>query len=169
MLASRVRVGGALHLGVAVENLSLGGAFVRCASSPPLRTHATVELLVPGLPQHLVMAGTVVFVVTPAQAATGTRTAGFAVQFVDPLPLRTQQGLERLLRELEPTARIPIDTGERPTASMPRPGAAPAPAEPPAELAVLRERLAQQERELQRLRAENERLTAALRGAPRRG
>ena len=158
MLSSRVRVGGALHLGLAVENLSLGGAFVRCPSSPPLRTHTTVELLVPGLAQPLVMAGHVVFVVTPAQASAGGRAAGFAVQFVDPLPPRTQQGLERLLRDLDPRARIPIDSGESPTASMPRPAAA----EAPSELAALRERLGQQERELERLKEENERLRAQL-------
>ena len=44
-MSSRVRVGGALHLGLAVENLSLGGAFVRCAQVPPLRSHATLEVL----------------------------------------------------------------------------------------------------------------------------
>lgn len=167
LLSSRVRVGGALHLGLAVENLSLGGAFVRCASSPPLRTHATVEVLVPGQAQPLVMPGAVVFVVTPAQAVAGHRTSGFAIQFVDPLPPRTQQGLERLLRGLDPATPIPLDTGEQPTGSLPRPVAGAA-REPAAELTVLRERLAQQERELERLRLENERLRAAQRPAPRR-
>lgn len=162
LLSSRVRVGGALHLGLAVENLSLGGAFVRCASSPPLRTHATVELLVPGQAQPLVLPGAVVFVVTPAQAVAGHRAAGFAIQFVDALAPRTRQGLERLLRGLDPRAPIPLDTGAQPTGSMPT-VPADAATDPSAELAVLRQRLAEQQRELDRLRLENERLRAAPR------
>ena len=153
-MSSRVRVGGALHLGLAVENLSLGGAFVRCAQVPPLRSHATLEVMVPGVNQPLVLPGQVAFVLPAAEAAARKSPPGFAIEFVKPLPPHLQRGLEKLLRELDAKALIPLV--EEPPAEE-KTQAVPA-FDPSGEVAALKKLVAAHEREIERLEKENVRL-----------
>ncbi len=166
-MSSRVRVGGALHIGLAVENLSLGGAFVRCPTSPPLRSHATVELVVPGVTAPLVLPGKVAHVVSLAEAQKGQAHAGFSIEFVQPLPGSTRQGLERLLRTIDPRALIPVEADEDSSTQMVTVPELEAldqkPPAPSAEVATLRRLVAGQERELARLKAENEKLREMVR------
>lgn len=168
-MSSRVRVGGVLHLGLPVENLSLGGAFIRCAQSPPLHTHASLELGVPGVNQPLLLTGQVAFVVSAAEATRRKATPGFAIEFAKPLPPHVQKGLEHLLRGLDANALL-VTVPEAPASSSARTQSVPA-FEPPAEageLAVLRKLVASHERELERLRKENTQLRNALRQLPTR-
>lgn len=156
-MSSRVRIGGALHIGLGVDNLSLGGAFIRCAQTPPLKSQVVLELAVPGVEQALVLPGRVAFTVNVADAATRKVSPGFAIEFTQPLAPHLEKGLERLVRAVDPRAVAPL----------PRMSAAPAVVEaPPTEdqeaLAALRLRFASQERELMRLRRENEELKARL-------
>ncbi len=152
-MSSRVRVGGALHLGLAVENLSLGGAFVRCAQVPPLRSHATLEVLVPGVNQPLVLPGQVAFVLSAAEAAARKASPGFAIEFVKPLPPHLQRGLEKLLGELDEKALIPLQ--EAPSDEKTQSVAA---FDPSGEVAALKKLVAAHEREIERLESENVRL-----------
>ncbi len=156
-MSSRVRVGGALHIGLGVENLSLGGAFVRCVQMPPLKSHTMLELNVPGVTQPLALPGKVAFVVTPADAATRKVPAGFAIEFVQPLPPHVEKGLERLLRGIDASALVPMaaPATELEVPVVTPPGDA-------EELAALRVRYASQEREVVRLKRENEELKARL-------
>jgi hypothetical protein len=163
-MSSRVRVGGALHLGLAMENLSLGGAFIRCGQTPPLHTHATLELTVPGVTQPLLLPGKVAFTVSAAEAVARKTAAGFAIEWVQPLPPHLRKGLERLLRDIDPRALVPLET-EDPDSERTQT----APVHVPAgelgdsgELAALRKLVTAHERELKRLQAENEQLRALL-------
>lgn len=166
-MSSRVRVGGALHIGLAVENLSLGGAFVRCPTSPPLRSHATLELVVPGVTTPLLLPGHVAHVVSLAEAQKKQALAGFSIEFVEPLPPNAKQGLDRLLRTIDPRALIPVETEEdssTQTVSVPAyepPAPKAVPSSP--EVATLRKLVAGQEREIARLKAENTQLRELVR------
>lgn len=174
-LSSRVRVAGALHLGLPIENLSLGGAFIRCAHSPPLRSHASLELSVPGLQRPLLLTGQVTFAVTPADAAAKKVAPGFALQFQQPLPPHVQQGLELLLRSVdaralqaeradepqtEITQAVPAFIPGAPSSPAPRVAA---PREPNHELLALRKLVTLHEQELERLKQENAQLRALVR------
>lgn len=165
-MSSRVRVGGVLHLGLPVENLSLGGAFIRCAQAPPLHTHATLELGVPGVNQPLMLSGKVAFVVSGPDAAKRKVSPGFAIEFVRPLPPHVQKGLEHLLRGVDANALVPPPRDEPVSASASaRTQSVPA-FEPPgdaAELAALRMKVAAHERELDRLQRENAQLRTLVR------
>jgi PilZ domain len=154
-MASRVRVGGALHIGLGVENISMGGAFVRCGQSPPLKSHATLELMVPGVNNALALPGKVAFVVTAADAATRKVPAGFAIEFIQPLAPMLQRGLERLLGSFDPSALIPM-------ATAPAARDAEVPTDDQEELAALRLRFNSIERENVRLKRENDDLKARL-------
>lgn len=160
-MSSRVRVGGALHLGLAVENLSLGGAFVRCAQVPPLRSHATLEVLVPGVNQPLVLPGQVAFALSAGDAISRKMPPGFAIEFVKPLPPHLQRGLERLLLELDENALIPLRPSEEQAEPAERTQSVPA-FDPSGEVAALRKLVAAHEREIERLEKENVRLRALL-------
>lgn len=165
-MSSRVRVAGALHLGLPIENLSLGGAFIRCAHNPPLRSHASLELGVPGLTHPLLLTGQVTFVVSPADAVAKRVPSGFAIQFQQPLPGHVQKGLEQLLRSVD--ARALQDEHDEPqtdpTQAVPAfvPGAAPA-RETNHELLALRKLVALHEQELERLKKENVQLRTLVR------
>jgi len=163
-MSSRVRVGAALHLGLPVENLSLGGAFVRCAQVPPLHSYASIELAVPGVNQPLVLAGKVAFAVSPTDAAARKVSPGFAIEFVQPLPRHVQAGLERLLREIDEKALLPLEEEEEEderTQSVPA-------FDPGGEVAALRKLVSAHEREIERLEKENAMLRAQLTKLSRR-
>lgn len=170
-MSSRVRVGGALHLGLSVENLSLGGAYVRCAQVPPLHSYASIELAVPGVNQPLVLAGKVAFALSATDAAARKMPPGFAIEFVKPLPPHVQRGLERLLRELDEKALIPLVAGRQEDddqlPSSDRTQSIPA-FEPPGEVEALRKLVAAHEREIERLEKENAMLRAQLTKLSRR-
>lgn len=172
-MSSRVRVAGALHLGLPIENLSLGGAFIRCAHNPPLRSHASLELGVPGLQHPLLLTGQVTFVVTPADAQAKKVAPGFAIQFQQPLPAHVQKGLELLLRSVDARAlQTEREEADEPQTELTQavPAFAPpplpragAPREPNHELLALRKLVALHEQELERLKKENAQLRAMVR------
>ncbi len=166
-MSSRVRVGGALHLGLAIENLSLGGAFVRCAQVPPLHSYASIELAVPGVNQPLVLAGKVAFAVSTTDAAARKVAPGFAIEFVQPLPPHVQRGLERLLRELDEKSLIPLAQQEEEEEEDERTLSVPA-HDPGGEVAALRKLVSAHEREIERLEKENTLLRAQLTRLTRR-
>ncbi|MFZ5439509.1 MAG: PilZ domain-containing protein [Myxococcota bacterium] len=156
-MSSRVRIGAALHIGLGVENLSMGGAFVRCAHNPPARSAVTLELAVPGFDQLLVLPGRVAFTVTVADAATRKVSPGIAIEFQQPLPPHLEKGLTRLIGNIDPRAVAPLPRAPVAAAPVEKP-----PSEEQEELAALRIRFASQEREVVRLRRENEELKARL-------
>lgn len=166
-MSSRVRVAGALHIGLAVENLSLGGAFVRCAQTPPLKTHASLELTVPGVIQPLILHGKVAFTVSLADAQKKSVSPGFAIEFTQPVPHAARLGLERLLSTIDPNAVIlvePTEDTRTQTVSLPEFELPPAAKKANnGEVETLRKLVAAQEREIARLRAENAQLKDSLR------
>ena len=102
-LVTRVRAGEALHIGLGVENISMGGVFVR--SSTPLKTGTviTLELMRPGATALLALPGKVTSSVSPAAAAQAQRSAGMGIAF-DPLPPHLEKRLEGLIESIDPTA-----------------------------------------------------------------
>lgn len=80
-VASHLRDGGQLITGLSVENLSRGGAFVRCATPMPLGTAVVLDLVRPGLKKMLQLTGRVVSIVDPESAATRNAVAGMGIQF----------------------------------------------------------------------------------------
>jgi hypothetical protein len=163
-MSTRVRVG-ALHIGLPIENLSLGGAFVRCAHNPPLKSHASLELTVPGLNHPLLLTGNVTFVVSPADATLRRVAPGFAIQFQQPLPGHVQKGLERVLENIDPTALkrvLRVEEDDEPRTEVTQAVVAFEP-EGASELVALRKLVAAHERELERLRKENTQLKHTVR------
>lgn len=165
-MSTRVRVAGALHIGLPIENLSLGGAFVRCAHNPPLKSHASLELTVPGLTHPLLLTGNVTFVVSPADAAARRVAPGFAIEFQQPLPGHVQKGLEHVLRSIDPRALNPApppqDDEPQTEVTVAVPAFQPE-VRTDSELVALRKLVAAHEREIERLRKENAQLRTAVR------
>lgn len=162
-MSTRVRVAGALHIGLPIENLSLGGAFVKCAHNPPLKSHASLELGVPGLNHPLLLTGNVTFVVSPAEATMKRTAPGFAIQFQQPLPGHVQKGLEQVLRSIDPTSLGRDEEDDEPRTDVTQAVAAfqPEPTESN-ELSLLRKLVAAHEREIDRLKRENLQLKKQL-------
>lgn len=159
LLSARLRVGGKLHIGVAVQDLSLGGAYVRCLTPTEVDAHVVLDILVPGLKAPLRLPGRVAYVVSPADAEADQTEPGFAIGFNEPLPPHTHLGLERLLAAIDPKALIPLETlGSSATVitQVHTPGSS------DGELQALRKLVQANERELTQLRSENARLRAEL-------
>ena len=102
-LVTRVRAGADLHIGLGIENISMGGLFVRCNTPLKVGRAVILELLRPGSASPLAIAGQVTSMVTPAAAVAGNRSAGMGIKF-DALPPHLQQRLEGLVGSIDPTA-----------------------------------------------------------------
>lgn len=164
-MSTRVRAAGTLHIGLPVENLSLGGAFIRCSLNPPMRSHTSIELAVPGLNRPLLLSGKVAYLVSSVEAMQRRVPPGFGIEFQKPLPPHVQKGLEHLLKSLDARALeregaeeeddAPQAQSDR-TVTMPVP-TAPEPEDDGAqrELVALRKLVTAHEREIERLRKEN--------------
>jgi hypothetical protein len=98
----------------AIENISVGGLFIRTTSVLPIGMPVRVDLLKPGSKSGGVLAltGRVVSVVTDREAARQDIAPGVGIEF-DVMPADTEKKLHALLRDLglsdlaEPTAIDP--------------------------------------------------------------
>ncbi len=102
-LATRVRSGDDLHIGLGIENISMGGIFVRCNTPMKVGRAVTLEVLRAGASQPLEIEGTVTSSVSMAAAAASHRSAGMGISF-DPLPPHVEQRLEGLIVSIDPSA-----------------------------------------------------------------
>lgn len=102
-LATRVRSGDDLHIGLGIENISMGGIFVR--SNTPLKVGrgVTLEIQRAGASQPLVLDGKVTSSLSLAAAAQAHRAPGMGISF-DPLPPHIEQRLEGLIVSIDPSA-----------------------------------------------------------------
>ena len=80
-----------------IENISVGGLFLRTTSTMPIGMPVHVDLTKPGY--ELQLSGRVVSVVTEAEAERQDIAPGVGIEF-DPLPPGTEKRLHALLREL---------------------------------------------------------------------
>jgi Tfp pilus assembly protein PilZ len=85
--------------GVAVENISLGGLFVRSATALEVGTRVKLQLVRPGLKRAIQVSGHVVSVVTPAEAREHGIVAGMRIGF-DALDLEGERRLASMIDEL---------------------------------------------------------------------
>ena len=102
-LATRVRSGDDLHIGLGIENISMGGAFVRCNTPMKVGRAVTLEVTRAGVSQPLEIDGKVTSSVSMAAAAAAHRAAGMGISF-DDLPPSVQHRLEGLIVSIDPTA-----------------------------------------------------------------
>jgi Tfp pilus assembly protein PilZ len=102
-LATRVRSGDDLHIGLGIENISMGGAFVRCNTPMKVGRAVTLEVMRAGASQLLEIDGTITSSVTMAAAAAAHRSAGMGISF-DRLPPSVALRLEGLIVSIDPSA-----------------------------------------------------------------
>lgn len=102
-LATRVRSGDDLHIGLGIENISMGGIFVRCNTPLKVGRAVTLEILRVGTSQPLIIEGKVTSSLSMAAAAQAHRAAGMGISF-DRLPPHTEQRLEGLIVSIDPSA-----------------------------------------------------------------
>ena len=123
-LASRLAAGSALHLGLPVDNISMGGLYVRCLQPLPAGTKVTLELTRPGSTRPIPVVGRVVSAVLPAQAAQRGVAAGMGIAF-DELPPHIEVRIEGVVAIVDPGAtrsreHAPLGEGAQlPTGSNP--------------------------------------------------
>jgi Tfp pilus assembly protein PilZ len=161
--------------GVAVENISLGGLFVRSATALEVGTRVKLQLVRPGLKRAIQVSGRVVSVVTPEAARAHGAVAGMRIGF-DPLDAEGERRLAALIDDLggasiarpaprapepPPAPRAPEPVVAPPAAAAPVPAPVPALSASFLELCEARgtieeqsRRLAEMESELKVLRAE---------------
>lgn len=95
-----------------IENISVGGLFLRTTTPIPLGMPVRVDLVKPGIRNSLLLNGRVVSVVTEAESERHDVPAGVGIEF-DVMPVETEKRLHALLRELglddlaEPTEIAP--------------------------------------------------------------
>jgi Tfp pilus assembly protein PilZ/uncharacterized small protein (DUF1192 family) len=82
-----------------IENISVGGLFMRTTKPLPLGMPVRVELQKPGLKTTLAVTGRVVSVVTEREAQRQDIAAGVGIE-LDPLPIEIEKRMHALLREL---------------------------------------------------------------------
>lgn len=116
-LVSRVQGGEAIHLGLVVENISVGGAFVRCQSPMKVGTRVVLELNRQGASTPIPVSGVVASIVTPQQAAQRKVSAGMGIAF-DAMPPHVEVRIEGIVGNADPAA-LKADIGAGPTARLP--------------------------------------------------
>jgi len=130
-----------------IENISLGGLFIRTPRPLPIHTVLAIALVKPGLKRALRLSGRVVSTVDPVEAGRHSSAPGMGVEF-DPPSSDAADRLNQLLVGLgcyEPAVLIPIaetmarfDAADRlhgdvpPAAAVPRPVHVPRPTTPAA-------------------------------------
>ena len=99
---------------VRVDNISLGGVFVRTSTALPPGTALTLELVGPGLRGSLGLTGKVVCVVAPTQGADAALPGGLGIQF-DAMGREVEGRLAALIRSLAVSrpGRAPLPGGAR--------------------------------------------------------
>ena len=115
-VASHLRDGAQLITGLAVENLSRGGAFVRSAMPMAIGSPVVLDLVRPGLKRSLQFTGRVVSVVSSEQARERKGSAGMGIRF-DPYSPALGERLTELLVALGAgPAVLEADPAESPPA-----------------------------------------------------
>lgn len=127
-VASHLRDGAQLLTGLAVENLSRGGAFVRCATPMPIGSAVMLDLVRPGLKRALQLTGRVVSIVDAEQATRKGGVPGMGIQF-DPYSSYVGERLHELLVALGAGPEVLQADAQRPPPPPPPPAPAP-PLEP---------------------------------------
>jgi type IV pilus assembly protein PilZ len=82
-----------------IENISVGGLFVRTRTPMPIGMPVRVDLAKPGIAPALHLSGRVVSVVTERDSARVDSPPGVGIEF-DPMPIDDEKQLHALLREL---------------------------------------------------------------------
>lgn len=98
-LASHLQAKDSSVAGLAVENISMGGMFVRSASSLQPGTPVMLQVVRPGLKRAIQMTGRVVSVVTPAEARERQVVAGMGIS-LDCIDREAQARLRALVDDL---------------------------------------------------------------------
>ncbi len=111
-LTARIRAGDALHIGLGIDNLSVGGAFVRCNTVLPVGQKVKLEIQRPGAIQLLTFSGTVMSCISPAQAAQTKGVAGVGLKF-DSVPPHLQAWLAEVVSS-SPAAAPGASAGSAP-------------------------------------------------------
>ncbi|MEW5741483.1 MAG: PilZ domain-containing protein [Myxococcota bacterium] len=95
-VSTRLSGAGALHIGLAVENMSLGGCFVRCPTPLRVGTEVKLEIHRPGASQTINVLGRVV-------SQRGGQSPGMGIAFA-PMPRDISQRIEGLVGAVDPLA-----------------------------------------------------------------
>jgi Tfp pilus assembly protein PilZ len=160
--------------GLAIENISMGGLFVRSATALPLGTRVMLQVVRPGLRRAIELTGHVASVVTPVEAGVRSLVAGMGICLDTVVDADTERRLRALVDELaaaRPPVRLPAQPAAQPTAEpaarvlpavlapVPAPAPAvlapvPAPAPAAAELAQAKAHCEAQARRIAQLEAE---------------
>jgi PilZ domain len=153
-VASHLQTMDASMAGLAVENLSVAGMFVRSATALAVGTRVMVQLVRPGLKKAIPSLGSVVSVVPPAEAHRLGTVAGMGIR-LDP-ELDASRRLGDLVNELAAMpARSPSAEIEAPPTRLSTPPPPPAAVDTSASDWAVRDRLVRQlEEEVVALRRE---------------
>jgi Tfp pilus assembly protein PilZ len=98
-VSTRLSGAGALHIGLAVDNMSLGGCFVRCPTPLQVGTEVKLEIHRPGASQTINLFGRVV----STAVARAHQPAGMGIAFA-PMPREVSQRIEGLVGSVDPQA-----------------------------------------------------------------
>ena len=82
-----------------IENISIGGLFIRTTKPMPIGMPVRVDLTKPGFASSLQVSGRVVSVVTEADSERLDSPPGNGIE-LDPMPIETEKKLRALLSEL---------------------------------------------------------------------
>lgn len=138
-----------------MENISLGGLFVRCSTPLKVGTAVKLELQLPGAAHALTIDGKVTSSVTQASANERHRSPGMGIAF-EPLPPRVVPLLDGLIATIDPSGLEMEATLEpRPVVKAP-----PSPEQLLREVALLKVEVLKRNRKITELLAENEKLRA---------
>ncbi|MEW6431451.1 MAG: PilZ domain-containing protein [Myxococcota bacterium] len=107
-VSTRLAAQGALHIGLAVENMSLGGCFVRSPTPLKVGTEVHLEIQRPGAATTINVRGRVVSIASPGPG----RVPGMGIAFF-PMPRDVSQRIEGLIGSVDPAAvRATIEASE---------------------------------------------------------
>jgi hypothetical protein len=84
-VTARIRAPGGLHIGLGIDNISIGGAFVRCNTVIPVGSSVSLEITRASA-RPMVVPAKVTTCVSPADAARTGRPAGVGLVFLSVTP-----------------------------------------------------------------------------------
>ncbi len=139
-ITARIRAGEALHIGLGIENISVGGAFVKCNTPMKVGVLVSLEIQRAGVTQPLIFPARVTSCVSMADATRTGRAAGVGLKF-DVLPPHLENWLNSLVAANAPQPVVtaapvlaPPPIAQRTIPAMPPPRLAPVPPpSPPSE------------------------------------
>ncbi len=182
-VTARIRAPGGLHIGLGIENLSVGGAFVRCNTVIPAGSRVSLEISRVGAAQPMVIVAKVTACVSPADAERLGRAAGVGLEFLSvaphvelwltgivaallPKPVTVPPVLEPVRRTLPPNrpGPSPFSEPERTQPAIPVLAGQEPDGALQQELAALRTKLLKHEALIAELTVENQKLKILLKG-----